>query len=135
MWLTGVYKTSFFKFSWTSTDGLYWRGLTAPSHISSCKLTLLAHWKFFWAKILQYPTHFSSRFTYERDFYSFEFFFTFEKCLKIFHKLKNISSVDQIFRNFRFYIYIRYRGENIAKCLQPFSKNWRCMQSTYAMRL
>ena len=37
----------------------------------------------FLAKILQYPTHFSSRFAYEHGFYSFEFFFTFDKCFKI----------------------------------------------------
>ena len=57
--------------------------LTAPSQISSCKLTRLAHWKFFRANLLQSSTNFSSQFTYERDFYSFEFFFIFEKYFKI----------------------------------------------------
>ena len=53
----------------------------------------------------------------------------------IFHNFKNISQVDQILGEQRestnktirkevwFDFHIRHRGENIAKCLPPFSKS------------
>ena len=55
--------------------------LTAPSQISSCKLTRLAHWRFFGQISFSPPQIFPANL--QRDFYSFEFFFIFEKYFKI----------------------------------------------------
>ena len=62
---------------------------------------------FFGAKILQYPTHISSRFTYEHVTFILlcsSLLLTSVLRLMIFHKLENISPVDQIFKDLRFYI-------------------------------
>ena len=57
---------------------------------SNCKLTRLGLQNFFREEIFQPAANFSSRFTNERDFYSFEFFFGFENlyiCIYIYENL------------------------------------------------